>query len=377
MTEKIMIHGPYAEMPTGYASQIREIIARLAKAGYEVALSCTAGVVRFNTTWRGIPVYGRGSYTDMAEDLVYSHYQDFGADLIITLCCPWKLHGQVWRQMRTIHLMPIDGSPLGAQDYDLLIEGAGMPGAVSRFGERELKAKDFDPLYLPHGVDTSRWKPPKDRRAHRRAQGLDHMFIVGMNSANTDEDDRKSFFESFGGFAMFHEEHPKSVLLVHSMPVTPDGLNLLIVANDWGILDSVIFSNQYQLAGAGASEDALAAWYGALDVLLMPSKGEGYGVPLAEAQACGTPVVTMGWSTGPELVGPGWMVEGQPFWHGGLAARWHTPNIKSIAEKLEEAYGQRAGQAAERRSAARRFAVDNLDYDKLWTEHWVPVLDKL
>jgi hypothetical protein len=85
----------------------------------------------------------------------------------------------------------------------------------------------------------------------------------------------------------------------------------------------------------------------------------------------------MGWSTGPELVGPGWMVEGQPCWHGGLAAEWHTPSIDSIAEKLEEAYGQRAGQAAERRSAARRFAVDNLDYDTLWAEHWVPVLDKL
>jgi glycosyltransferase involved in cell wall biosynthesis len=377
VTQRVMIHAPHPDMPTGYASQVREIAPRLAKAGYDVALSCTAGVVRMNTTWRGLHVYGRGSYTDMAEDLIGHHYKDFGADLVITLCCPWKLHGQVWRDLRTIHLMPVDGSPLGHQDYDLLMEGGGMPGAISRFGERELRARDFDPLYLPHAIDTSLWKPPRDRRVHRRAQGIDHMFVVGMNGANTDPDDRKAFFESFGGFAKFHAKHPKSLLTVHAMPVVPDGLNLLAVAQHWGILENVIFTDMYQLASTGAPQDALMAWYGALDVLLMPSKGEGYGVPLAEAQACGTPVVTMGWSTGPELVGPGWMVEGKPSWHGGLAAAWHTPSIDSIADKLCEAFEQNAAQAAARRSAARKFAVNNLDYDTLWAEHWVPVLDKL
>ena len=154
-----MIHGPYPDMPTGYGSQIREIAPRLAKAGYEVAISCTAGIVRHNTTWQGLPVYGRGPYTDMAEDLVRWHYQDFDADLIITLCCPWKLHGQVWKHMTTIHLMPIDRTPLGVHDYNLLSEGGGMPAAISRFGEVQLRDRGLDPLYLPHACASARGTP--------------------------------------------------------------------------------------------------------------------------------------------------------------------------------------------------------------------------
>lgn len=368
-----MIHAPHPDMPTGYGSQVKEIVPRLAKAGYEVAISCTAGVVRHNTTWQGVPVYGRGPYTDMAEDLVRFHYADFGADLIITLCCPWKLHGSVWKDMRTIHLMPVDRDPLGVPDLRLLTEGGGMPAAVSRFGERVLRAQDLDPLYLPHAVDTARWKPPADRDRLRKALGVDHLFVAGMNASNTDPDDRKSFFESFAGFAAFHVEHPKSILAVHAAPVALDGLNLLAIAEHFGIGGAVLFSDAYQLASTGAPELALAAWYGSLDVLLMPSKGEGYGVPLAEAQACGTPVITMGWSTGPELAGPGWTVTGQQTWNNGHCACWVTPNIESITARLGEAYLE----AADRRHAARAFAMDNLDYDKTWVAHWVPILAEL
>ncbi|HXZ72649.1 MAG TPA: glycosyltransferase, partial [Streptosporangiaceae bacterium] len=349
---RVIVHGPHPDMPTGYANQLREIVPRLARDGWEVAISCTAGIVRHNTAWRGFPVYGRSPYTDMAEDLIGHHYEDFGADLVITLCCPWKLHGQVWQPMRTIHLMPVDRDPLGRLDWELLATSGGMPAAVSRFGERVLRDKGLDPLYLPHAVDTSRWRPPADRAALRRANGLDHLFTVGLNASNTDPADRKSFYETFAGFARFRAQHPMSVLLVHAASVAPDGLNLTAMARHLGITESVIFSNQYQLAGAGAPDEALAAWYGMQDVHVLISKGEGYGIPLAEAQACGTPVITMGWSTGPELAGPGWTVAGQPSWNNGHAADWHVPFIDSIAEKLGEAHAAAAG----RREAARQFA---------------------
>ena len=374
MTERILFHAPHPDMlGSGYADQARLWVPRIAKAGYEVGISCTAGLVRQNGTWQGHQVYGRGPYTDMAEDLVGFHYDDFKADLVITLCCPWKLHGQVWRNMRTIHLMPVDRTPLGVPDHKLLMDGGGQPAAVSRFGETVLKDRGLAPLYLPHAVDTGFYRPPQARRKLRQAQGLDHMFIVGMCASNTDPDDRKSFFETFAAFAEFHGKHPRSVLAVHAAAMAPDGLNLLAIAEHFDIGDAVVFSDQYQLAGAGAPESAMAAWYGTLDVLVLVSKGEGYGIPLAQAQACGTPVITMGWSTGPELAGPGWTVEGQPWWNNGHRAIWHTPRIDSVAARLEDAFKS----AGDRRKAARDFAVASLDADTLWAEHWAPVLDKL
>jgi glycosyltransferase involved in cell wall biosynthesis len=368
-----MIHAPYPEMPTGYGNQVKIWAPRIRDAGHDVAISCTAGVVRFNTTWQGMRAYGRSPYTDMAEDLVQSNYGDFDADLIITLCCPWKLHGQVWRHMRTIHLMPVDRDPLGVPDFRLIEEGSGMPAAVSRFGEKVLRAKKLEPLYLPHAVDTNVWTPPRDRAKLRQANGLDHMFVVGMNASNSDPDDRKSFDETFQAFAAFHVKHPMSVLTVHAAAMAPDGLNLGAMAEALDITESVVFTNQRQLAGGGAPQDALAAWYGMLDVLVLASKGEGYGIPLAEAQACGTPVITMGWATGPELAGPGWTVEGQRTWNDGHQAYWHVPYVESITDRLEESFTR----ARQRRKAARQFAVEHLDADLLWKEHWIPVLETL
>ena len=379
---RMLFHGPYPDMPTGYAAVLRDVIPRVAAAGWDVGISCTAGIVRHNTTWRGHMVYGRSPYTDMAEDLVQQSYADFGADVIITMCCPWKLHGAVWRAMRTIHLMPVDRDPLGVPDYKLISEGGGMPAAVSRFGEQVIRARGLDPLYLPHAVDTAFWMPPADRKKMRQGMGLDHVFLVGINASNTDPGDRKQLYESFAGFARFHlgdeaagiAPHPRSVLAVHASPVLPDGVNLPAMAAHLRIPpDAVMYSDMYQTAGAGAPLEGVRAWYGGLDVL-MQLGNEGYGLPAAEAMACGTPVIAGTWCTGPELAGDtGWLCEGQPRWNDAHQADWHVPLIPSVAAALDRAHGEAAG----RRAAARDYAVANLDAARLFEEHWVPVLKDL
>ena len=40
----------------------------------------------------------------------------------------------------------------------------------------------------------------------------------------------------------------------------------------------------------------LVCRYGAVDVLVQPSRGEGWGLPMVEAMACGTPVIGTRWS---------------------------------------------------------------------------------
>ena len=51
-------------------------------------------------------------------------------------------------------------------------------------------------------------------------------------------------------------------------------------------------------------DDTLAALYRACDLFVFPSRYEGYGLPIAEALACGAPVVAADRSSLPELVAP-------------------------------------------------------------------------
>lgn len=58
------------------------------------------------------------------------------------------------------------------------------------------------------------------------------------------------------------------------------------------------------------TDEQLAARYCASTVTLAPGLGEGFGYPIVESQACGVPVVAVGWAGGVELVpDPRWLVE--------------------------------------------------------------------
>jgi glycosyltransferase involved in cell wall biosynthesis len=84
----------------------------------------------------------------------------------------------------------------------------------------------------------------------------------------------------------------------------------LIIGGGKGWLYDAIFAkaealglgDRVRFVGFIASED-LPLWYAAATVFTLPSLYEGFGMPLLEAMACGTPVVTTTSSSLPEVVG--------------------------------------------------------------------------
>ena len=360
------------DMPTGYARVTADMIIRLIGLGHDVAISATAGIMSHRSSWRGVQVYPCTPYADFGEDVVEGHYRDFKADLVITILCTWILkYPDVWRNLRTIHITPVDCEPMSVQDYQVICDTGGTPAAVTRFGLAQMKARGLaDPLYLPHGVDTRIFKPPADRASLRDAIGVTDRFVIGLNFMNNDRE-RKAIFQQFKAFAKFHARHPDALLAVHAIKILPEGFNLPQLADHLGLQGAVMFSPQYELVTGAIPPEAVADWYGMCDVVTNVGN-EGFGLPFIEAQACGTPVVYGGWGTGPEVVGAGFRVKGQEHWNRVHAAEWHVPFIASIVQAYERAYTQAAALRGKARAAAMAW-----DADQVCADYWGPVLASL
>ncbi len=303
---------------------------------------------------------------------------------IITLIDQWILNplDDRLKEFNVLAWTPVDHWPLPPEVARFLATSGAWPVAMSRYGQTELAEIGLSADYAPHGTDTTVYRPTTTVStsvgpvAVRKSFGLtDDTFVVLMVAMNKDPQDRKSFNESFRGFALFHAEHPDSVLVVHSdrSGAMGSGLNLEKLARHAGIpTDAVIYTDPYSRL-LGIPPERMAALYSAADVLLAPSKGEGFGIPVIEAQACGTPVIVSDFSAQSELVGPGWKIGGQLLYDAGQDASYWMPSVPEIAAALTECH---AADRAELAAKARAFAAD-YDESDVWARHWQPIIESL
>lgn len=368
-------NAPYAW--SGYGTQAAQLVPRLRSAGHEVAIAAFHGLHGAPLWWNGIMIYP-GSTEDLwAQDVVKGHYDHHQAELLITIMDAWVCNPQIMSTMNAAHWMPIDCTPLSALDRKFLAEGGGRPIAMSEFGRVQLADAGWDALYAPHAIDTQLFAPRPDRDEVREQTGMAGRFLIGINAANQDPL-RKGFAEQFEAFAQFRSAHPEALLLVNARAVTNQGLNLTTLAEGLGLgPDAVQFCDQYLYAAGLTGQDKMARWYGLLDLLSNCSFGEGFGLPILEAQACGTPVAVTACSAMSELCGGGWLVEGTRWFNKGHAAWWARPSVAAIVEAYEDAFAVwQAGGMGAFREKARAFAV-GYDADKVLAEYWVPLLAEL
>ena len=75
---------------------------------------------------------------------------------------------------------------------------------------------------------------------------------------------------------------------MHTAQVANPGINLTGLAAGWGSARAVSYPDSYFYDMGLIYEAQMATWYNGLDVLSLCSFGEGFGLPLIEAQACGS-----------------------------------------------------------------------------------------
>ena len=359
---------------TGYGKMTALFVPRIAALGHEIA--AIAAPYSFGgspITWNDIPILGTGK-DPAGNDILPQNHEYFKADLTLVLADAFGLKkcAPIMRDINVAMWFPVDCSPLGTGDAAVLRESQAIPVAMSSFGKHILEDEGAEPLYVPHGIDTAVYSPGDPSAYRDTIPGVTQdTFVIGMVAMNRDPV-RKGFQEQLLAFSRFHAKHPDSFLAIHSSPVSPN-LNLSAMMARLGIMNAVTFPDAYSYDLSLITEQQLAAFYRGLDVLSFCSYGEGFGLPLIEAQACGIPVITTDASATSELCGAGWLVRGTPWWTDGHQGWWMRPDADDIMNAYELAW-----QARERGVLPKKQAVDfasQFEADRVTELFWKPALN--
>ncbi len=368
---------------TGYGVQVASLLPRLSAlpvvGGVEnVGVFAWFGVQGGLTQWGPWPVYpGHGH--PYGTDVIGHHAKHFGAHVVITLIDVWTQQGVAEKVAPAAWLpwLPIDTQPVSPKVLEALA-GARLPVVYSRFGQRMLAEVGVTCAYVPHGVEPEVYTVlDAGVVAQFRAQAFrDAPHVTVMVAANKGFD-RKAFQVNLRAWAAFAKGEPGALLYLHTDPTTEAaGVDLLELVQALGIEKQVIFPDRYSYY-LGYPAEYMALVYNAADVLLAASMTEGFGLPIVEAQACGTPVVVTDFASMPELVRWGSAVAPADIYWTGLNSWWAWPDWKGIRDALRKTGDLKRNSGLAQRQACSECIHKEFGWDTVVEQYWKPVLEEV
>lgn len=380
-------NAPWAS--TGYGQQTAQVTPRLKADGIDVAIAANYGLEANSTSWNSpagpIMIYPRG-FDQWSNDVFPAHMHDWTSQspdsesLIITLFDVWVFRGPRWADWKIASWTPIDHSPIPIEVTKWSSQKFVNPIAMSKFGKELLDKLNIESFYIPHAIEKI-FRPTESVTLQGNKLTFEDItkikndkFVVGMNAANKGVmPNRKAFGENLLAFSMFAKKHDDAVLYLHTDPTgAMGGINLIDLIQAVGLpMEKVIFADPYLLRN-GMPQQMMPVMYSGLDVLLATSYGEGFGIPTIEAQACGVPVIASNFAASAELVGDGWLIDGQPLWDPMQKSWFHIPSVPQIIDALDKAY-ERGKNVSQK---AIEFA-QSYEADLIYDLHWKPALKAL
>ncbi len=299
---------------TGYATISWNICNKLAEAGHNVycighnymGQMIPAGVevgekdkIKFKFNILG------GSSKPYAQDIIQPTIKKFKIDVFVILLdsfmtYPWLLNLD-FAPAKSIFYYPSDGGgglPLRCED---ILKKVNCPVAMARYGQRQVKELyGMDTKYIPHAIDTKIFYPMSswEKEKCKAKYGLQGKFVVGVVQRNQG---RKMPDRLIKSFAIFAKDHPDAVLFLHTDPydvAAPIDITQLITR--YKINNRVVFSGMNFFNGFDYKQ--MNEVYNVMDIFYLTTSGEGFGIPIIEAMACGIPPVVTDYTTTQELL---------------------------------------------------------------------------
>ena len=372
---KLLIHSNAPWSPSGYGQQMALFAPRLAEHT-DLAISAFHGLANAPLNVAGLMIYpgsGAGWGNDVVQAHAERHFGSLRGGLVLSLVDVFVLDPAIWRELNTAAWVPVDHDPAPPAVLGFFAATGAVPIAMTRFGQAQLQ--DFAPLYVPHGVATDVYRP-QPRAEVRVPEGIPRdAFVVGIVAVNKGAPSRKSLAEMVEAFAVFRARHDDAILYLHTeLQGAHQGTHLPSLLEELGVPEeAVLVVDQSRYLFHPFTPEEMAATYASMDVLLNASMGEGFGLTVLEAQACGIPAIVTDFTAMSEVCGAGWKCGYERHWtdQGSWQAR---PHVEELVESLEECYRLDETSRQELSARAREHALQ-YDADRVLAEHWLPALN--
>jgi glycosyltransferase involved in cell wall biosynthesis len=361
--------------------QTAQVVHQMVADGHEVAISANHGAAVMMNCAHGHPIFPEGliRYSlDAAPENIKTWVGDqpgFG----VILFDLWPLNGvDAFKELNLACWTPIDHDPVPPGVTKFAMEGKHHIIAMSRFGEdRLLKAgiPREELTYIPHAIDRTVFN---DRgKGARQAMGIpEDAFLVVTNAANRGRIPvRKAFGEMADAMATFMKDRPDVYWMLHTEPNGhSEGVNIPRLIAALGIDSQRVRYPHPVHFRNGIPQDAIAQMLSAADCHLLTSMGEGFGIPVAEAAACGTLSIVSDFSAQPELLTVhGKKVPVQRVWDEFQTSFFAIPNVPAIVTALQEVYEETKGGRVDRGAVSA--AMERYDQVKVYEQDWKPLIE--
>jgi glycosyltransferase involved in cell wall biosynthesis len=346
MQKKLLILTDTPLLSTGLSRICKEISQRLSQH-YEIAIAGWHHTsTRHNFSSHIYPVT-KGYQIETSE--LHVALKDFLPDILLCIGDLWdfnflqnsvQLYRDNIKPLKTVLWVTIDGEYLDPSWGDT-VRMFDAVASFSNFGISELKKysanRDFKVIYP--GIDhTTFFKYPinfKPTLNVNIAADLDKTFTI-LNVGQNCE--RKNIPAAIEAFKEFSKNKTDTIMILVTDPIEKKGQDLFQIIKRLE-LQKTVFILKNVNPRQGISDEHLNYLYNTATVLLNTGIGEGFGMPIAEAQAAGCVPIVTNYAAAVELVkNKGFLLNVAEIFYGQYGIKRAVVSKDSIIYNLELLY---------------------------------------
>jgi glycosyltransferase involved in cell wall biosynthesis len=429
--KRILLCNDASFLSTGFANYGMEVLKRLYSTDkYELAELASYGgneytkeTRQYDLPWTYYPnlpinkeeekLYQENSIDQFGNWKFERVALDFKPDIVWDIRDWWMLEHQERSPFRPYYhwvIMPtIDAAPQDEQWISTYMNADGV-FTYSDWGFSVLQAQTRDKLKLmgtaPPGFNPNAYKVPADKKAHRKAAGIDeNIFIIGTVMRNQSRKLYPDLIEAFSDFIKTTNPDlaKRSYLYLHC--AYPDlAWDIPKLLNEFGVASKTImtyfckncgyvFPSFYQdVVGVcrrcrqpravtprsmhGIRSETLGEIMGLFDVYVQYSIAEGFGIPQIEAAACGVPVFAVDYSAMSDVVRKinGFPINVQRFYKEAPSGCYRAlPDNLDFIKKLEAYLSLDEKKRKEKEKQTRQAVEFHYNWDKtakIWDNYF-------